>query len=59
MLVNAEGCMEGIQTELYDSGTSHHMSPYHDHFEDYIPITPKLITAADKHYFQAVGKGNL
>ena len=28
MLVNVEGCVEGVQTELYDSGTSQHMSPY-------------------------------
>ena len=28
MLVNVEGNVEGIQTELYDSGASCHMSPY-------------------------------
>ena len=28
MLVNIEGNVEGIQTELYNSGASHHMSPY-------------------------------
>ena len=59
MLVNVEGSVEGIQTELYDSGASRHMSPYRDHFENYIPIVPKSITAADKRYFQAIGKGNL
>ena len=59
MLVNVEGSVEGIQTELYDSGASSHMSPYQDHFEDYVPIIPKSITAADKQYFQAIGKGNL
>ena len=35
------------------------MSPYRDHFENYAPITPKSITAADKHHFQAIGKGDL
>ena len=59
MLVNIKGSVEGIQTELYNSGASHHMSPYRDHFEDYVPIAPKSITAADKQYFQAIGKGNL
>ena len=59
MLVNVEGNVEGIQTELYDSGASRHMSPYRDHFENYIPIAPKSITAADKRYFQAIGKGDL
>ena len=59
MLVNVEGSVEGIQMELYDSGASCHMSPYWGHFEDYVPIIPKSITAADKQYFQAIGKGNL
>ena len=59
MLVNVEGQVEGTQTKLYDSGASHHMSPYHDHFETYVPIAPKSITAADKRCFQAIGKENL
>ena len=59
MLVNVEGNVEGIQTELYNSGASRHMSFYRDHFEDYVSIAPKSITAADKQYFQAIGKGNL
>ena len=28
-------------------------------FENYVSITPKQITAVDKCYFQAIGKGNL
>ena len=59
MLVNVEGCVDGIQTKLYDSGASHHMLPYEDHFKNYVSIAPKPITAADKCYFQAIGKGNL
>ena len=59
MLVNAEGNIEGTQTELYDSGALRHMSKYQDHFKNCVSITPKLITAADKQYFQAVGKGDL
>ena len=59
MLVNVEGCIEEVQTELYDSGASRHMSPYRDHFENYAPIAPKAITAADKRHFQAIGKGDL
>ena len=53
MLVNVKGSVEGMQTELYDSGVLHHMLPYQDHFENYMPITPKLITAADKCYFSS------
>ena len=59
MLINIDGFNEGTQTELYDSGALHHMLPYHDHFENYMPIAPKLITATDKRYFQAIKKGDL
>src|SRR5271170_4524751 len=59
MLVDDGGKAEGLQTELYDSGASRHMSPYRDHFENYVKIMPKPITAADKRCFQAIGKGDL
>ena len=59
MLVNVKGNIDGIQTELYDSGVSCHMLPYQDHFGNYTPIASKSITAANKWYFQAIGKGNL
>jgi len=47
------------QTELFDSGTSRHMSSYLNLFQDFINITPKPITTADKHTFKATGKGNI
>ena len=59
MLGNVEGDAEGMQTELYDSGASCHMSPYCNHFENYVTISPKSITAADKQHFQVIGKGDL
>ena len=59
MLVNVGGSVDGVQTELYDSGASRHMSPCQEHFENYVPIVPKSITTADKCYFQAIGKGDL
>ena len=59
MLVNIEGNVEEIQMELYDSGASCHMSPYQDHFGNYVSIAPQSITAADKQYSQAIEKGNL
>ena len=40
MLINISGA-EGVQTELYDSGASRHVSPYRDHFEEYVTIAPK------------------
>ena len=58
MLVNVEGSVESIQTELYNSRASWHMSPYQEHFKNYVSIIPKSITVADKCYFQAIGKGN-
>jgi hypothetical protein len=38
----------GVETELYDSGASCHMSPFRDHFVSYRSIPPRPITAADK-----------
>jgi hypothetical protein len=48
-----------VETELYDSGASRHMSPYRDKFIDYIDIEPKTITAADSGTFQAIGRGDM
>ena len=59
MLANVEESVEGVQTELYNSGASCHMSPYCDHFKNYVRIMPKVIAAADKRYFQAIRKGDL
>ncbi|KAG2750878.1 hypothetical protein P692DRAFT_201710311, partial [Suillus brevipes Sb2] len=47
------------QTELLDSGASRHMSSYRDLFQDFVNIVPKPITTADKHTFEATGKGNI
>ena len=52
----------GTQTntiELYDSGASQHLSPYHEHFVNFVDITPKPITATDKHTFDATGCSKL
>ena len=59
MLVNSAAVSNKIETELYDSGASRHMSPHRSQFENYISIVPKSITAADKRCFQAIGKGDL
>ncbi|KAG2078559.1 hypothetical protein BDR04DRAFT_939513, partial [Suillus decipiens] len=45
--------------ELLDSGASRHMSSYKDLFQDFVSIMPKPITTADKHTFEAIGKGSL
>ena len=59
MLANTGRDAEGVETELYDSGTLHHMNTYHDWLENFVLIMPKSISTTDKCYFQANGKGNL
>ena len=58
MLANEAGT-PGVETELYDSGASRHMSPYRYKFLNYISIPPKSITAADNGTFQAIGQGDI
>jgi mRNA-degrading endonuclease toxin of MazEF toxin-antitoxin module len=58
MLAN-EGGTPGVETELYDSGASRHMSPYRHHFINYTSIAPKSITAADNGSFLAIGQGDM
>jgi len=55
--INAAG--DGICTELYDSGTTRHISPYRDMFINYTEIPPKAFNAANKQQFEAVGKGEM
>jgi hypothetical protein len=46
-------------TKLYNSGASHHMSPFRDRFKSYREIPPHAIAAADKRVFHAIGTGDL
>jgi len=55
MLANS-GALPMVETELYDSGASHHMSPYRHKFIDFIDIEPKTITSADAGTFLAIGR---
>jgi hypothetical protein len=48
-----------LETELYDSSTSRHMSPYKHNFINFIPIQQKKITAADSGFFKATRKGSM
>src|ERR1700691_1766003 len=47
------------EIELYDSGVSHHMSPYRYNFINFIRIKGQTITAADGQEFMAMGLGNM
>jgi hypothetical protein len=57
-LANADG-QTRVDTELYDSGASRHMSPRQHDFLNFVPIIPKMITAADKGTFKAIGQDNM
>ena len=48
-----------VEIELYDSGTSRHMSPFIHRFTNYHSIPPCPITAANKCIFYAIGAGDL
>jgi hypothetical protein len=45
--------------ELYNSGASSHMSPFHERFTTYQSIPPCTIRTADKRTFYAIGTGDL
>ncbi|KAG2345177.1 hypothetical protein BDR05DRAFT_842787, partial [Suillus weaverae] len=45
--------------ELYDSGTTRHISPYREQFKSLTPIPPKTFAAANKQRFDATGIGEL
>jgi hypothetical protein len=48
-----------LKVEVYDSGTSHHFSPYRHHFLDYHDFPPHLATCAGKDTLQISGIGDL
>ncbi len=57
---DAVSASEGnAEAKLYDSGASHHISPFRHHFVTYQPITPRPISAADNQVFYAIGTGML
>jgi hypothetical protein len=56
---NSARTSQGVESKLYDSGTSHHMSPFCHRFITYHPIEPRPITAANKRVFYAVRMGDL
>lgn len=51
--------LESPITELYDSGTTQHISPYRDSFVSLSIIPPKHFTAANKQSFAATGIGEM
>ena len=53
------GFPHATHTELYDSGTTRHISPYRKMFEEFTDIPPKTFNAANKQQFDAVGQGEM
>jgi len=45
--------------DLYDLGSTQHLSPYHDQFLTYEDIPAKSFTAVNKQQFNAVGSGEM
>jgi hypothetical protein len=55
----SEGFRPAGRVDLYDSGSTQHLSPYHDQFTTYQEILLKSFTAANKQKFHAVGSGEM
>jgi hypothetical protein len=55
----ASSALTGTEAELYDSGTSRHMSPFQHRFTNLCSIPPRPITAANNRVFYATGMGDL
>ncbi|KAF8995507.1 hypothetical protein BDQ17DRAFT_1173615, partial [Cyathus striatus] len=45
--------------DLYDSGASHHMSPFRDDFITFTAIEPRSLTTANQQLFLAEGIGDV
>ena len=45
--------------EIYDSGCSKHLMPYHDALENFVEIPPKTFQAPNKQTMSAVGMGKM
>jgi hypothetical protein len=58
-LVAVSGILEGQRCDLYDSGATHHMTPYRDEFTIFHQMPPKCLTAANQGSFTADGYGDV
>ena len=46
-------------SQIFDSGTCCHISPYYDAFSNILDISPWSLCAANKQSFSAVSKGDI
>jgi len=58
-LVAVSGILEGQRCDLYDSGATHHMTPYRDEFTIFHQMPPKRLTAANQGSFTADRYGDV
>jgi hypothetical protein len=54
-----EALSAGPRVELYDSGSTQHLSPYRDQFTSYHNIPPRPFTATNQQSFDATGTGDM
>ncbi|KAJ7872022.1 hypothetical protein B0H14DRAFT_3567332 [Mycena olivaceomarginata] len=47
------------RSELYDSGTTRHITPFRDEMDNFVEIPPRSFNAANKSGFSAVGMGDM
>ncbi|KAJ7645778.1 hypothetical protein B0H17DRAFT_939361, partial [Mycena rosella] len=47
------------RSELYDSGTTRHITPFRDELNNFVEIPPRSFSAANKSGFSAVGQGDM
>ncbi|KAJ8508349.1 hypothetical protein ONZ45_g9375 [Pleurotus djamor] len=53
------GLDDAIRAELYDSGCSRHITPYREDLLNFVDITPRRFSAANKQEFHATGMGDM
>jgi len=58
-VLTEEALSAGPRIELYDSGSTQHLSPYRDQFTSYHDIPPRPFTAANQQSFDATGTGDM
>lgn len=58
-VITGEVQNDAPRSELYDSGTTRHITPFRDEMTNFVKIPPRSFSAANKSGFSAVGMGDL
>jgi hypothetical protein len=53
------GEVNSPRSELYDSGSTRHITPFRDKLTNFVKITPKSFNAANKSSFSVIGCGDM